>query len=159
MGVRWCSSFTANPPSLASAHPCAGYHWCYISSHFHRSPKWQEGRAKMTSKVMHWTPAYYILKCVLACCGAQVLVKRLLLLLRKHTFNWAVWGQNLHSGYNRRCLCFSHCCLSSVSCLLTFATVWNEAHFQQINIFNISHCTYTVHRTYYYCYYHYWYYW
>lgn len=74
---------------MASAHPCAGHHRGNISPPFHHSSEWQERRTKMTSKVVHWTPAYYILKGVVACCGAQVFIRRLLLLLRKHAFNWS----------------------------------------------------------------------
>lgn len=79
----------AKPAGLKCAHQCTGYHKVIISHPFHHSSDWQEKRAKMTSKVMHCIPAYYFLKCVSACCGAQVLKGRLLLLLEKPAFDWS----------------------------------------------------------------------
>lgn len=64
MAIWCCSSFSANRPSLTSAHPCAGYHRGIISLPFHHSSGWQERGAKMTHKVMHWIPVHSFLKCV-----------------------------------------------------------------------------------------------
>lgn len=41
---------------------------------------------------MHHIPAYYFLKCVSACCGAQALIRRLLLLLEKPAIDRSCLG-------------------------------------------------------------------
>lgn len=76
----------------------------------------------MTSKVMHCILAYYFLKCVSACFGAQVLIRSLLLLLEKPAFDWSCLRSEitLHRQKKMSLLSSGRHLLSATA----FATAW-----------------------------------